>query len=246
MDVLRRQWANGRVSLQAPVISLAHRHDGRTITLALTAHLGEARYFETLREILDARPTVFYEGVRAASDDPAHARDSQHRFLRELREMYAGIAGLGQLSFQGVALAPQPSWVNADVTCCELTSELRRRGVNMWRQEAALKILGQIVERARTGDDRSARTITVALQCGLLAVSLGGVFAALSWLPSTRGLYAVLNGWRSERAARQVLESRLPDATLVYGAAHGPSLLAAFRAAGFRETGRDWHTVFTL
>ena len=246
MDALRRQWSNGKVSLQTPVVTLAHRGDQRTITLVLTAHLGEARYYERLNEMLAVKEHVFFEGVRAASDDPEHARDAQHRFLRELREVYAGLASLGRLSFQGAALAPQPEWTNADVTCCELAEELRRRGVSMWRQETAMKILKQVVERGRNGDEFAARSITLALQCGLLAVSMSGVFTLLSWLPTTRGLYTVLNDWRSNRAARCVLESGATEATLIYGAAHADSIMSELRRAGFRETGREWHTVFTL
>ena len=246
MEALRRQWSNGKVSLQTPVVTLTHPHDHREITLVLTAHLGEAGYFARLAEVVASGESVFFEGVRAASNDPNHARDAQHRFLRELREVYAGLASLGRLSFQGAALAPQPSWISADVTCCELAAELRRCGVSMWRQEAALRLLKQIVERAREGDDCAAKTITVALQCGLLAVSVSGVFALLSWLPTTRGLYAVLNEWRSKKAAQLVLASGAREATLIYGAAHAESLMGALRNAGFRETDREWHTVFTL
>lgn len=32
---------------------------------------------------------------------------------------------------------------------------------------------------------------------------------------------------------------------LIYGAAHGDTLLKGFARAGYRETGRVWRTVFT-
>jgi hypothetical protein len=245
MDTLRRRRTGRKVSLQTPAIRL-ERRDGRRGLLVLTAHLGEARYFEELRALLDSQVAVFFESVQSVSDDPEHWRDGHHRFLRELRDVYAGIAGLGLLDYQGTGLAPRESWVSADVTCCELAAKLRAERVGLWRQEAAMKALRQIVARAQAGDERAGRAIVLALQWGLLAASVTAVFTLLSWLPTTRSLYRVLNDWRSERAVRVVLAADLPEFALVYGAAHGESLLRELRGAGYRETDREWHTVFTL
>ncbi|MEX0781961.1 MAG: hypothetical protein WD557_04870 [Dehalococcoidia bacterium] len=245
MDTLRRQRVGRKVSLQTPVIRL-ERRDGRRGVLVLTAHLGEARYFEELALTLDGHPNVFFEAVRAVDEAPEHWRDSHHRFLRDLREVYAGIAGLGLLEYQGKALAPRESWVSADVTCCELAAKLRQERVGLWRQEAAMKALREIVGRAQGGDERAGRAIVLALQWGLLAASVTAIFNLISWLPTTRALYRVLNDWRSEQAVRVVWEANVPDFALVYGAAHGESLLRELRKAGYREVEREWHTVFTL
>ncbi len=86
----------------------------------------------------------------------------------------------------------------------------------------------------------------LALQWGLLAASVTAMFTLLTWLPTTRTLYRVLNDWRSERAVKTVLDSAAADFALVYGAAHGESLLHDLRKAGYREVDREWHTVFTL
>jgi hypothetical protein len=245
MNTLRRRWANGRVSLETPVIELVHR-DGRRGRLVLTAHLGEREYFDELGGLLECESSVFYEVVRSVDDSPEHWREPRHRFLRDLREVYASLSALGLLAFQGEALAPRSAWVNADVTCCELADQLRARGVSVWRQEMALKALRQLVSRAAAGDPRAGKAIVVALQCGLLAASVTALFNLMSWLPTTRGLYQVLNDWRSDHAVRTVLGSGLDDFALIYGAAHGETLLRGFRRAGYRETGRTWHRVFTL
>jgi hypothetical protein len=245
VNTLRRQRNGRKVSLQTPVIRL-ERRDGRRGLLVLTAHLGETRYFDELTALLDGQPDVFFEAVRAVDESPAHWSDAHHRFLRDLREVYAGIASLGLLQYQGQGLAPEESWVNADVTCCELAAKLREENVSLWRQEAAMGALRQIVARAQAGDVRAGRAIVLALQWGLLAASVTAIFNLLSWLPTTRALYRVLNDWRSERAVRQVLDSGTPDFALVYGAAHGESILREFRKAGYREVDREWRTVFTL
>jgi hypothetical protein len=245
MDTLRRQRDGRKVSLQTPVIQL-ERRDGRSGLLVLTAHLGERRYFDELAELLGGQPRVFYESVQSVDESPAHWSDGHHRFLRDLREVYAGIAGLGLLDYQARALTPAESWVNADVTCCELAAKLREERVSLWRQEAAMGALRQIVARAQAGDERAARGIVLALQWGLLAASVTAIFNLISWLPTTRALYRVLNDWRSEHAVSTILDADAPDFALVYGAAHGASLLRELRKAGYRETARDWHTVFTL
>ncbi|MGH2607630.1 MAG: hypothetical protein ACRDHF_00960 [Tepidiformaceae bacterium] len=74
------------------------------------------------------------------------------------------------------------------------------------------------------GDERAGRAIVLALH----------------------RLYRVLNDWRSERAVKTVLDSAAADFALVYGAAHGESLLHDLRKASYREVDREWHTVFTL
>lgn len=245
MNTLRRQWSRGRVSLQTPVIELAGPGSRRG-QLVLTAHLGEPDYFAALAALLDTSPTVFFEAVRAVDTAPEHWREPAHRFLAELREVYAGIADLELLAFQGTALAPREDWVSADVTCCELAARLRQENVSLWRQEMALKALKRIVARAQSGDEVAAKAIVTALQYGLLAASVSAVFSLLTWFPTTRSFYRILNEWRSARAARSVLAADVPDFTLVYGAAHGESLLRELARAGYRETGREWRTVFTL
>ena len=245
MDTLRRQRSGRKVSLQTPVIRLEGR-DGRRGLLVLTAHLGESQYFDGLRAVLDGHRSVFFESVQSVSEEPDHWREARHRFLRDLREVYAGIASLGLLDYQGDGLPPAESWVSADVTCCELAAQLQAEGVSLWRQETALKALRQIVARARAGDEASAKAIVLALKWGLLAASVTAIFTLLTWLPATRRFYRVLNDWRSERAVRTVVAADAPEFALVYGAAHGESLLRELRKAGYRETARDWHTVFTL
>lgn len=245
MNTLRRQRNGRKVSLQTPVIRL-ERRDGRRGLLVLTAHLGEARYFDELAVVLESHPDVFFEAVRPVDESTEHWADPHHRFLRDLREVYAGIASLGLLQYQGQDLAPAESWVNADVTCCQLAAKLRDENVSLWRQEAAMGALREIVSRAQQGDERAGRAIVLALQWGLLAASVTAIFNLLSWLPTTRALYRVLNDWRSEQAVRQVLDSGAPDFALIYGAAHGESILREFRKAGYREVDREWRTVFTL
>jgi hypothetical protein len=245
VNTLRRRRTGRKVSLQTPVIRL-ERRDGRRGLLVLTAHLGESQYFDGLRTLLRRESSVFFESVRSVSEEPEHWREGRHRFLRDLREVYAGIAALGLLDFQGAGLPPGSSWLSADVTCCELAAQLQREGVSVWRQEAALKALRQIVARAQAGDEASAKAIVLALKWGLLAASVTAVFALLTWLPTSRRFYRVLNDWRSERAVRTVLAASPPEFALVYGAAHGESLLRELRKAGYRETSREWYTVFTL
>jgi hypothetical protein len=244
MENLRRRRVAGKTALQTPIVSLKNSRDGRSAKLVLTAHLGEAAYFEKLnRAIAAAGAPVFYESVRPTSDDPHHWEEPYHRFLRSLREdLYHGIAGLGMLAFQGDCLAPEPGWVNADVDCCELAARLREAGVPLFRYEIAFGLLRQLIQRARHGDSAALKTLERAIKWGLIAVSVTAVFKLVQLLPRTRSLYAVINDWRSARAVEAV-EKAGGDFLLIYGAAHGETLLQGLKEHGFRETGREWHTV---
>jgi hypothetical protein len=54
----------------------------------------------------------------------------------------------------------------------------------------------------------------------------------------------VINDWRSKRAVEAVMAANTEGFVLIYGAAHGDTLMAELEAAGFREVRREWHTVF--
>ncbi|MGE5595754.1 MAG: hypothetical protein ACM3S1_06915 [Hyphomicrobiales bacterium] len=247
MDTLRSRRANGKTFLQTPVVHLRNGGTGQRATLVLTAHLGEARYFERLRNAISASPgQIFFESVRSRDSSEAHWHERYHHLLRRIREdIYRDIAGLGLFTFQGEALAPDPFWINADVDCCQLAARLRQQGVSTLKYDLALDSLSRLVRRARSGNAEAAKTIESLLKYGLLFISAGFVFEALRWLPGTRKFQAAANDWRNEFAARTVLDQAKGDWVLIYGAAHGPGLLRLFRKAGYHETHRDWLTVFT-
>jgi hypothetical protein len=245
LNTIRRKRTNHGIALQTPIIHLESDDRKCRAILVLTAHLGTADYFDDLSATIESLPgTVFYESVRAAGP-PGHARDAYHDFLRGLREdFYEGIAGLERLQFQGHRLAARPGWVNADVTCCELADRLRAERVSLRRQQLGLVAFRALIGRARAGDDGAARLIDRAVRWGLLAVTVEPIFGLVKLLPSSGRLLSVINDWRSDRALEWVLASEARDRVLVYGAAHGERLLAGFARAGYRETRRDWYTVF--
>jgi hypothetical protein len=247
MDTLRHARIEGRSALQTPVIHLRHR-DGRTGTLVLTAHLGDAHYFETLRKLIAASgATVFFESIRARDDSPEHWREKYHRLLFRLRtEVYHDVSSLGIFAFQGDALAPEPSWVSADIDCCQFASALRAAGVRTFQYDLAITMLRGIVRKAKAGNREAARTIEMMMKSGLILVSLPLVFDALKLLPNSRSFQSVANDQRNAVAVRTVLDAKPESFVLVYGAAHGPGLLSLLRKAGYEETGREWYSVFTL
>lgn len=248
MDCLRHKRESGRSALQTPVITLADREHGRRGTLVLTAHLGEAEYFERLREIIDGKGApVFYESIRSRDDSEAHWRERHHRFLRRLRrDVYNDMAGLGLFAFQGEHLAPENGWRNADVDCCQFADKLRERHVSMLKYDLAIGALQRMVRKAKTGNEDAARMLQRMFQLGLLLVSVSYVFEAVNLIPSSRRFQQVANDWRNTAAAKTVLDSGVDDFVLVYGAAHGPGLLKLLGKAGYEETGREWLTVFRL
>ena len=83
-----------------------------------------------------------------------------------------------------------------------------------------------------------------AIKWGLIAVSLTAVFNLVRLLPRTRALYQVIKDWRSAEAVK-VVESAGRDFVLIYGAAHGETILRGLSDLGFGETSRKWLTVFT-
>jgi hypothetical protein len=244
MDDLRRARDGRHILLQAPVVEL-EAPGGRCGTLVLTAHLGEPSYFAALRERVAAIDApVYFEAVRAITEEPAHWQERYHRFLRRLREdIYAGVSRLGVLAFQGQELGPEPGWISADVTCCELADELRRRNVSLFRYELALELFGQIVARAERGDPAARKGLELALRGGLLAISFSFLFEAARLMPGTREFHAVIDDWRSAAAVRRVMADCPRSFVLVYGAAHGHSLRKELLAHGYRERRRSWHTV---
>lgn len=246
MKYLRNRRIGGRTALQTANVRLRNPHTGATGLVVLTAHLGDASYFERLAEVVEREgKTVFYESIIAESDDPAHWRESFHAFLRDLREnIYRAIADMGELAFQQNYLKPQPGWVNADVTCCELANELRRRNVSLTRYRLALAMVSGMVNRAASGDAKARASLVAALKWGLVAVSISGVFELVSFLPRSRRFHQVLNDWRSRRAVEIVMRVEGQSFVLIYGAAHGESVVAALAEHGFIETSTDWHTVF--
>lgn len=248
MDTLRHRREGGRSALQTPVITLADREHRRRGTLVLTAHLGEAEYFERLRETIDGEGApVFYESIRSRDDSEAHWRERHHRFLRRLRrDVYNDMAELGLFAFQGEHLAPAPGWRNADVDCCQFADKLRERHVSMLKYDLAISALQRMVRKARSGNEDAARMLQRTFQLGLLLVSVSYVFEAVNLIPSSRRFQQVANEWRNAVAAKTVLDSNEDDFVLVYGAAHGPGLLKLLAKAGYEETGRTWHTVFRL
>ncbi len=246
MQNLRRKRIRGRTTLQTPIISLRNSRDGRQATLVLTAHLGDESYFRALQTaIAHTQRRVYFESVRSLDPSPEHWAEPYHHFLKSLREdLYNGIASLGLLAFQGDSLAPEPGWTNADVDCCALARELRRARVPLVRYEIAFGLLRQLIRQAQRGDKAALRTLERAIKWGLIAVSLTAVFNLVRLLPRTRSLYAVINDWRSAEAVKTV-DAAGGDFVLIYGAAHGETILRGLADCGFRETTRDWLTVFT-
>lgn len=232
--------------LQTPVVELADARNGRRARLLLTAHLGEQRYFEQLRELALAEPgTVFYEGVIPVSSSDEHWSERYHSFLHRLREdVYAGIANLGLLAFQGEYLAPAADWIAADVTCCQLAERMRAGRVRLRRYELGLSALKHLIGQAEKGDPKARAGIERAIKWGLIAVSVTAVFRFLTVLPNTHAFNKVVNEWRSGEAVRIILAQHPEQFTLIYGAAHGDRIIEALEADGFREVGRRWLTVF--
>lgn len=247
MKNLRHRRIAGRTTLQTPAIWLHNSRTGRDGLLVLTAHLGEARYFERLQKLVEHEHVpVFYESVRARSTDEAHWREPYHRFLKTLREdLYEGISALGLLAFQTDHMKPDATWINADVDCCELADELRASDVSVGRYQMALGVLQSLVERAQGGDAGARATLVRTLKWGLIAVSITGVMQFVRFLPKSRRFHLVINDWRSKHAVETVAKANADDFVLVYGAAHGDSLMAGLEQAGFRELRREWFTVFT-
>jgi hypothetical protein len=246
MKNLRHRRVAGRTTLQTPAIWLRNSTTGRKGLLVLTAHLGDPSYFERLQALIahESLP-VFYESVRARTTDEAHWREPFHRFLKALREdFYEGVAALGLLAFQTDYLKPGPEWANADVDCCDLADELRARDVSIGRYQMALGVLQALVQRARNGDPQARATLVRTLKWGLIAVSVTGVIELVRFLPKSRRFHLVINDWRSKRAVEAVMAANTEGFVLIYGAAHGDTLMAELETAGFREVRREWHTVF--
>ncbi|MEO6397194.1 MAG: hypothetical protein ABIP13_01885 [Tepidiformaceae bacterium] len=246
MQNLRRKRLAGKIALQTPVISLQNSRDGRRATLVLTAHLGDESYFQELRTaIARTEAPVYFESVRSLDSSAEHWREPYHRFLKSLREdLYAGIAGLGLLAFQGDHLAPEPGWTNADVDCCTLATKLRAAKVPLLRYEMAFGLLRQLISRAQRGDQAALRSLEKAIKWGLFAVSFAPLFNLVRLMPRTRSFYHVISDWRSEEAVK-VVDGAGGDFVLIYGAAHGELILQGLARVGFGETSRRWLTVFT-
>ena len=246
MQNLRRTRRGTRSALETPVIHLFNVEDGRRATLVLTAHLGEVSYYQRLRRtIAEFEASVYFESVRSVDPSPAHWDEPYHRFLKSLREdIYAGIASLDIFAFQGDQLAPEPDWTNADVDCCALADALRDSQVPLLRYELAFAVLRRLIQRAEGGDEAARNILERALKWGLMAVSFIPVLSFVKLLPRTRAFYAVVNDWRSAEAVKIVDEAHR-DFLLIYGAAHGETILQGLADRGFRETGRSWMTVFT-
>lgn len=246
MKNLRRHSEGGTTVLQTPVVELVDAHTGRRARLLLTAHLGDQRYFERLREIAESETgSIFYEGVIPVSSSAEHWDERYHSFLRHLREdVYAGIAKLGLLAFQGEYLAPAEGWIAADVTCCELAERMRVGRVRLRRYELGLAALKRLIGQAEKGDPRARAGIERAIKWGLIAISVTAVFRFLTALPNTHTFNKVVNEWRSGEAVRIVLAQHPRQFTLIYGAAHGDEIIRALEADGFREVNRRWLTVF--
>lgn len=246
MNYLRTRRKDGHFTLETPIVELID-DNGRRALVVLTAHLGTPAYFERLRRFIEAADAdVFYESVRTNSTGPAHWDEPYHAFLRALRdELYEGIASLGELAFQGHHLAPAPTWRNADTDCCTLAARLRDEDVSLRRFNLALGAFRDLVARARDGDTSARDSLDCTIRWGLVAVSFSPVFGALRVLPSTRRLYRIINDWRSGLAVEIVLREATRDFVLIYGAAHGDTIVAALRAAGFHPRRRFWTPVFT-
>lgn len=245
MNYLRTRRKDGRFVLETPIVELID-DNGRRASVVLTAHLGTPAYFDRLRRFVEATDAdVFFESVRSNSTDPAHWDEPYHAFLRALREeLYEGIASLGELAFQGHHLVPAPAWRNADTDCCTLAGRLRDEDVSLRRFNLALGAFRELIARARDGDSSARDSLDRTIRWGLVAVSFSPVFGALRMLPSTRRLYRVINDWRSSLAVETVLRDATGDFVLIYGAAHGDTIVAGLRAAGFHPHRRRWTPVF--
>jgi hypothetical protein len=245
MKNLRRKRLGGKTALQTPIVFLENDSEQRRAALVLTAHLGDASYYQNLRKLIqEVRGSVYFEAVRSRDDSEEHWKEPYHQFLRRLREdIYNGIASVGPLVFQGDQLAPLPEWKNADVDCCELAAKLRDAGVSLAPYKLSFALLTRLIDSAKQGDVAARLALEKSLKWGLLAISLPMVFELARRVPRTSALYGVINDWRSERAVADVCPGD-GDFVLIYGAAHGDSLLRGLEACGFREVGREWVTVF--
>ena len=248
VDCLRTRRVAGRFAVKTPIVTLEEERTGRVGTLVLTAHLGEAGYFEQLAAAIRRAPgQVFFESVRTRDPDPEHWRDPRHRLLRRLRtDVYRELAALGPFAFQGDALVPGEGWVNADVDCCEFAEELGRARVSTLRYELAIDALSGMLKSARTGNRGAARQVELLLRYGLLVIGLPGVFDVLRLLPANNRFQRVAADWRNQVAVAKVMAEGKGDFVLIYGAAHGPGLIALLRERGFRETERRWLTVLRV
>lgn len=228
-----------RWSLQTALIHLRHPHTGRRVRLMSMIHIGEAKFYTRVNEVIDDHDgLVLFEGLGQMAEEEIAALAPDERRVYDtlipLNEAYRRLAAALDLVAQPDALTkPQANWVRADLPLKRLLAIWADRRLPLLpAMDAAGKALeGAFIKRA---------TRLLLLQEPFILAAFRQV---RGWSPALGRLTRLLVDERND-AAIAVFDSTAPEQEIlfIYGAGHIPGLLAALQHRGYRETGRDWFT----
>lgn len=250
-DIAKRRaeaWQSGTVlalrrgQLATPALWFRHRDTGRRLILVANMHMGEASYWDTLRQRLEeleaAGWSVQCEGYRKAPDAAwatATAAEQQARqvLLTVYEEEPAEVARRLGWVYQrdGLPRADRDRWVNADLTDLEIIRQAGPDGIIAFGERHA-------AELAKTGRHAAAwQAVLFPRQWRRLARPHARLTRANAQLAP--GLHDVLLQQRSRIAAAACDPAR--DWVVIWGAEHADQIAAALCEAGWQPAGqRRW------
>ena len=240
--MIRTTREGDRWSLQTALIHLRHRQTGRRVSLMAMIHIGEARYYARLNEIIaEHEGLVLFEGLGQLTGEEVAALTPDERKVYEaiapLTEAYRRLAAALDLVAQPDALTkPGTDWLRADLPL--------QRLLTLWA-ERRLPLLPAMDAASRVLDSPLLKrgTRLLLLQEPLI---LGAFRLLRGWSPQIGRLSALLVDERNT-AALAVFDATPADrdVLLIYGAGHVPGLLVELERRGYRERARDWFTAHT-
>lgn len=237
-DVIRTIREGDRWKLQTALVHLRHP-DGRSVRLMSMIHIGEAKYYTRVNEVIaDHDGVVLFEGLGQLTPEEVESLTPEERrvydSLAPLNEAYRKIAAALDLVAQPDALAkPGPNWIRADLPL--------KRLLQIWAERRlplipAVDTAGKALENALFKRATRFLLLQEPLILGLFKLVRG-------WSPAVGRLGALLVDERN--AAAMTAFDALPadsNVLFLYGAGHIDGLVTALRGLGYRPAGRDWFT----
>jgi hypothetical protein len=246
--VQRMTAEDGTITVQTGVHHLTA--EGKPdVWLVGAVHVAEARYYQEIQEILDAREVVLYEGVKPSKDAPKLTPEEVKAQQEKEKGLYTTFSEVLGLDFQQAHINyTNPAWINSDLTWEEMDA------LNKKLPEGSSQTFGMIQQlmdpKSPTANMATTflRSPTPGLKEALKVffVKMLGDPKAAAAVSNDPGFTDIILGARNKSAEdhfAELLTRPTPpkSVAIFYGAAHHPGIEATLVSTyGYKVAESKW------
>lgn len=233
--------------LQTPIITYAHPHSNSKIVFVSMIHVGEAQYFEQVRDKIDSLTgyTVQYEKLKPLTgDEEAKLTAREEAVVDQVQafmQLTMNLVGLMSLRHQRDALVPGQNWKNADMSLYDFVRTFASENLTFFKSNKRIETLGN----DEAGKAAHRWFIDVLFK---RLPAIGVLIRILGMLSRNRrrALNIILEK-RNDIAVRAILsDAQHGNVCTIWGGMHLNGIERKLKDAGFREVHREWLTTYHI